>query len=396
MSFCAIIYCPTATGGQFKYSAMLAHHLCLVRPNDKFWLLTTPGHDDLGSLPSNILLETMGSAMRDRTSFQSKFSWILNRITYYIKRELEFLSYLARNRQSIVVHIQSISTLMKLPVALLARFIFARTLVFTLHNVVPHERLNSSIARIERILTSAFLRLCNVVIVHSEGLRQMAIERYGLDEGRVRVIEHPVWLSAASTKRPLSKRASNIPRVLVYGNLRRNKAVDRLLEAFLQNNGRWNLTIAGAVSDPEYFESRITLLLDAAKSKSRDIDLRIGFVEESAVADLFAEADVVALTYDGFGAQSGVLFDAMAMRVPVVVTNEGALAETVLKYGVGKVAESLEASDLNSAIEQVVTMSLDDFRRGVDRMFEELSWERAAKRTFRIYEEVVHSRGVAA
>jgi glycosyltransferase involved in cell wall biosynthesis len=71
--------------------------------------------------------------------------------------------------------------------------------------------------------------------------------------------------------------------------------------------------------------------------------------------DLFGQASVVVLPYTAFASQSGVLHDAYAQGRPVIVTDVGALGETVREDGTGLVVPAGDAAALTEAIEQLLS-----------------------------------------
>src|SRR5205085_173798 len=73
--------------------------------------------------------------------------------------------------------------------------------------------------------------------------------------------------------------------------------------------------------------------------------------------ELFRQASVVVLPYTSFASQSGVLHDAYAQGRPVIVTDVGALGETVREDGTGVVIPSGDAATLAQSIERILSDS---------------------------------------
>jgi len=112
-----------------------------------------------------------------------------------------------------------------------------------------------------------------------------------------------------------------------------------------------------------------------------------GHLPQADLVRLYNTADVYVRTpmYEGFGLPP---LEAMACGCPVVTTNVGSLPEVVGDAGILKNRDDIEG--LVNAIYEVLTnegLSQDLVKRGLERakMF---SWEKTAKETIKVYEEV--------
>ena len=112
-----------------------------------------------------------------------------------------------------------------------------------------------------------------------------------------------------------------------------------------------------------------------------------GYVDREDLPFVYAMADVFLFPslYEGFGLPP---LEAMACGTPVVSSNRGALAETV-----GDAAYIVEPDDTEQIVEAVVSMISDSglreehIAKGL-RQSELFNWERAARETLSVYEEV--------
>ena len=89
------------------------------------------------------------------------------------------------------------------------------------------------------------------------------------------------------------------------------------------------------------------------------VTAEIGYVSPARATELYCSSSLVVLPYVWFAAQSGVLREAYAFGVPVVVTDVGALGQAVREEGTGWVvapddplARSRTASETHSAIRE--------------------------------------------
>jgi glycosyltransferase involved in cell wall biosynthesis len=170
------------------------------------------------------------------------------------------------------------------------------------------------------------------------------------------------------------------PRVLFFGDWRKVKGLDVLMEAFDQLAARRpdaRLTIAGEPA-PADFDP------DVVRAWSRGHDGRVEivdrYVEMDEVPGLFGRARVVATPYV-VGYQSGVLHLAMTMARPVVTADVGDLP-AALGNG-GRVVPPGDAAALAAALEELAFDRELAERLGADnrrRVLADSSWAAVAER----------------
>jgi glycosyltransferase involved in cell wall biosynthesis len=91
-----------------------------------------------------------------------------------------------------------------------------------------------------------------------------------------------------------------------------------------------------------------------------NLSLELGVITPARKRTLFSQASWVVLPYTAFHSQSGVLADAYAYRVPLIVSDVGALGPTVRDDQTGFVVPPCDAAALASALlaSQVADRSL--------------------------------------
>ena len=275
-------------------------------------------------------------------------------------------------------------------VALLLARLRRRRVIVTVHNVEPHES-----GRWRRLLNELVLRLADAYIVHDE--RSRAALAKTVPAGKPIAVIHHGILSSAGGERSAAdaRRALSVPEdakvVLCFGNIRPYKGVDVLLRAFAAVRERVpeaRLIIAGKPwEDWSRYESLI------AELGLRDtVDTRLGFVPASDVGALFAAADVVALPYLQFDAQSGVGTRALHHGKALVVTDAGGLPElvsdprAVVPPGdADRLAEALVAV----LTDQALRTRLEEAAKVRAR---DLGWDTIAEQTVAFYQTLVRER----
>ena len=310
-------------------------------------------------------------------------------ITYYNPISWIWAGLVARAE---VVHLQWWSMPLSVIYIVLLLVLKARKkkIVFTVHNVVPHEK-----SLLDIWLTKKVLSFGDAFIVHSKDNRAGLIENFGAPRESVHVVHMPVhdmYRRADIGIRELRQKLGLPQRgkiILSFGNIRPYKGVDILIEAMpqvLQSVPHAHLLIAGQNwndwSDPYgrlidqlHIESHVTTLLR--------------YIPMSEVANLFQVVDLVVLPYRHFDAQSGVGSIALAFDLPMVVTRVGGLPELVSDSRV-----ICEPDNIRQLSEKITAIFLDR------RLYEKLvldskflkskySWTAAVDRTITIYQKML-------
>ncbi|RAH98330.1 glycosyl transferase [Acuticoccus sediminis] len=204
-------------------------------------------------------------------------------------------------------------------------------LVTTVHDVTVHPG-DSETARLPDWPARLIARQSRDLVVHGASLKQAAAARFGKPERNVHVLQHPAirrYTDLGAREGLQRSSPTSEFRVLMFGRIYAYKGLRTLVraEALLANRlPRLRIVIAGRGDDP--------LQLRGEMGVPERYDVRRRFIDDREVAQLFLDADVVALPYDE-ASQSGVLHLAAAFGKPVVVTDVGELAATVEPNRIG-------------------------------------------------------------
>lgn len=200
--------------------------------------------------------------------------------------------------------------------------------VWTVHQVAPHER---STPRVDRLAARLLARSAARLIVHDEATRSAIDRQLGhRATAKTRVIPHGSYANVypASQTRAEARAAIGLGNdrfaVLSFGHIRAYKAIDFLLEAFAEVRGPTvTLVVAGMVHDATAEQA----LRDAAAADPR-ILLILGYMPDDAVGNLFEAADVAVVARPD-GGTSGSLVLALSQGLPVVAARVPAYSELV-------------------------------------------------------------------
>jgi glycosyltransferase involved in cell wall biosynthesis len=156
--------------------------------------------------------------------------------------------------------------------------------------------------------------------------------------------------------------------ILFFGYIREYKGLTTLLDAMpdiLKRVGTdTSLLIVGEFYDKvEKYEEKIQSL-----GIAEHVKIVSEFVPNEQVGRYFSVSDVVAMPYHS-GTQSGILSIAYSFRKPVVITNVGGIAETVIEGETGFIVKPRNPSAIAEAVEKFYDASVHvDFQQNILRV----------------------------
>lgn len=262
-------------------------------------------------------------------------------------------------------------------------------LVATVHDVRPHR------AAFPHRVESALLRrvygrggIDRLVVFHRV-LKDELVADFGVEPERVSVVPIPVYAEDIGVP---SRARGERPRALLFGRLQPYKGVADLLAAVRilgANDPGFDVQIVGA-GDPA-LEARVR----EVTAQVPWVSARIARVSKLEQVQLVADASLLVLPYTEFHSQSGVLADAYANAVPLLVTDVGAIGPTVREDRTGWVVPPRDpaalAEGLHTAMREITAGNgrADALRRALDRH----RAEAVGVQLRNIYDEVVALSG---
>jgi glycosyltransferase involved in cell wall biosynthesis len=289
---------------------------------------------------------------------------------------------IARRLRPDVVHLHSTN-----PIALAHLLLLGRLgvpLVATAHVVTPHER-----SRIQDAVYRRIHRASPLIIAHSEHDRKRLLEEFLLEPGRVVVIPHGEYgffgREGDLPDRDAARRGLGLdPRdevALFFGYIREYKGLDVLLEAWpgvVRARRRARLVVAG---DPVRLAPARRGELEAWATRLGAIH-RFAYVPFPEVTRYFAAADVLVMPYRHVS-QSGVLFLALSLGLPVVATRVGGLPEVLRDGDSALLVPADSAAALGDAVARVLGDATLRARlaAGGRRVADAHAWPAIAERT---------------
>ncbi len=272
---------------------------------------------------------------------------------------------------------------------LLLRKIFRIKIVFTAHNLLPHD----SGERYKGIYQKFYKRI-DAIIVHDFNSKNELIEKFEIEFEKITVIKHGV-LSFDLSEEKVEKEKKSIleeygitPKQLVFSSLGIQgyyKGTDTLIKVWtnctkLHDNPSCKLIIAGrcGVLDIESLEAFTNVIVENK------------YLSDERLMAFLKISDVILLPYRTIS-QSGVLLSAIGIKTPFLVSNIGGLAEPLLVADVGWKIEKCDEKMLETALIQLVESPQEvrnkkyDNALAWDMVKEAYSWEEIAKKTWALY-----------
>jgi glycosyltransferase involved in cell wall biosynthesis len=259
-------------------------------------------------------------------------------------------------------------------------------LVYTVHNLVPHNARRDDAARYARLYQAA-----DALIVHSERSAASLREEWGVPAERIAVVPHgPLLDTWSPVERAAARRRLGLPAdaklVLFAGLIERYKGLGDLIDAFAILAARQpaaHLVVAGKPNEP--FESYRRQIQQHGLTRCSTLDLR--FLPESDLAAYLGAADVVVLPYRAV-TSSGVLMAARRFRCAVVVTDVGDLSDLIVDGESGLLVPPGDTEGLARAVERLVcdpALAARLGEAGQRIAFGEHGYEEVARRTLAVY-----------
>lgn len=259
-------------------------------------------------------------------------------------------------------------------------------IMFTCHNVFPHERFPA-----DRFLTRRVLSKGDGFIVHSiqdeEDLH--SIKKEAICTRTV----HPTYnafkinqLSKEKSRKILNIK-DNEKVLLFFGFVREYKGLKYLIEAIptvIEKIPDIKLLVVG-----EFAGDKDKYLDIMQREKVEEyIQIYDGYIPDQEVEKFFAASDIVVLPYIS-ATQSGIVQIAYGFEKPVVVTNVGGLPEVVKNGKTGYVVEAENSEAIAQAIIKFLESdNREAFESAIQEEADRYSWDNMSKKIYELMDKM--------
>lgn len=283
-------------------------------------------------------------------------------------------------------HLRQITSAINVYVFLFLCRLLGMKLIWTVHNILPHETQTANDQAIAKRLSRQAVRK----IVHTNyTVKQMKAK--GLNVNNVAVIPHGNYIDSYTNtvSRTDARRKFGIGTsetvILFFGLIRPYKGIEDLIKSFKSlsaHNKNLRLVIAGSCSD-----SRLKASLQASIN-GYNVDFYEGFVADEAVQYYFKAADIVCLPFKAVTTSGSILL-ALSFGKPVVAPLAGALTD--LPQDIGYFYNAKPKDGLTKTLQLVVSQTdkLSALGETGRKYAQTLNWETIANSTYQVYKEVL-------
>lgn len=246
----------------------------------------------------------------------------------------------------------------------LARYVLNCKLVWTPHNIIPHD---SKSVNIHQFCRRFFARNVRWIRLFSELSLPGAIQEFKCDKSKFKIIPegsyvgyYPNKVSRIEARKFLN--IDNTKMVLLYtGFIKPYKGITNLIECFKRSfSENVILIIAGKAMNPDYFQS-------IKKSSNENIMLIDRFIEDDELQFLFNAADVVTLPFKKIE-NSGSVILAMSFKKAVIAPAMGVLVERLKCQ-----PELLYKESLDHSFDVLKQLNIEKLEEIGERNYHELS-----------------------
>jgi len=271
-------------------------------------------------------------------------------------------------------------------------------LVITVHDLtdvlMPLDARSPLVQAGRMVLARWALRRASRILAVSHSSKRELARAFEIPEEKIEVIYNALDARflrepPADADRILERHAVNYPYLLYAGNIKPQKNLARLIEAFA-------VVKAELSGDPQYAQLKLLVIGDeltkhpdlrraVVRTRVREDVRFLGFVPHAVLRVFYSRASafVFPSLYEGFGLPP---LEAMAHGTPVVTSNVSSLPEVFSQAAVLVNPENV--FDIARGIRQVLTEGvLRDalIRRGYE-LVQRFSWERSAQEVRQAYE----------
>ena len=261
-------------------------------------------------------------------------------------------------------------------------------LIWTVHNLVPHEKLFVNDLKYRQFLAN----LADMKIVHSNSVIE-EMDAIGINAKNTHII--PIGNYAGLYENKASKEEArkklNLSHndfvFLFFGNIRRYKGIECLLEAFerlSKNNGNVKLILAGECGEPSLLKD----INGYEKIMKNKLISHIYHIDDKDIQYYFNSADIIVFPFKKVTTSSSVLL-AFAYSKPIIAPRIGCLND--IPKNTGFFYNSLKKNALYNTMNDAIKRKseLNYLGKNAEIYSRSLSWDKISEKTLDLYRRLI-------
>lgn len=311
--------------------------------------------------------------------FYLQWRWLLQNRRQVDVIHLHFL----KHHYTVREEANSLSMLVKFVFKLLFARLLGYELIWTVHNLYPHEKLQP--VYVERLARIAVAQLSTKIIVHCDYARD-ALAKAFFRRRKVYTLPHPNYITAYpnTVSKSEARTQLNIPEdkrvILFQGAIRPYKGINLLVDAFKRIDGdHLTLLIAGKPDRSAPSEA-----IQALAEGDARIKIFPYYIPDDELQIYFNAADLAVLPYTNV-LSSGSALLAMSFGCPIIAPAIGCLPE-VVQPGTGILYDVSETDSLYKALLEGVSLDLELLGKNAYEHAKRFRWETVGKQTLQVYQ----------
>ncbi|MGI8351373.1 glycosyltransferase [Niallia circulans] len=253
-------------------------------------------------------------------------------------------------------------------------------IVWTMHNLYPHEYINKTI---ENRFRKWVVKNCNLIFALGDSYKHEIISNFEVPEEKIKIIKHGHYKDKYGKGKENLKKKYGIRKdeclFLFIGQIRPYKGIENLIDSFshksIQNS---KLIIAGNPTNE-------------MKGKLEKIDKEnilkiLKFIPDEEMVDLINSCDFVILPYQNV-TMSGTAILALTYNKPIIISSSPLIRE-YLDESVAIFYDNENPENLYQAINQA-EISKSKFKyENFEKLKGKLDWNNIAKKAIKSYKEI--------
>lgn len=364
------------SAGFSNYSNILCNNLFDMGVFDKIIYLTPLDNSYFDIINDDVdKRKVFKTYSADKSHKKGSIKWLVNRMVVSMNNCIIRNKIIKQEKPDVILIQVSHSTFDRWFIRFIDKKVYK---VLTIHDViVPTKSFSWSMTSLKKMYDCA-----DCLVVHSETNKRQLMDIFNISEKKIVVIPHGMirghkFISKEECRKRLNIK-TNSPVLLFYGDMRKSKGLDVLLESVKGLD--CHLLISGTPPYGETFEEyqrlidigklSVTLILEYTSDEFRDV--------------LFQASDYLVLPYKEFYSQSGVFMQAIQYHLPIIATDVSSFKEFIDRYNIGFIAKKNDVKNLREVILNAIS-SKYNFEEGMKKAEEENCWEISSKK----YAEVI-------